>query len=73
MDEVKVFNITEAAAYLGMSRNLLRRAVEEELVPFRQVRKRLLFSRAALDDWLKGDWKARQEVEHSTNGQQPQR
>lgn len=47
-----VFNLKEAAAYLGISVPTLVRLLGSGVIPYRRVGQRWLIARAALDDWL---------------------
>ena len=47
-----VFNLKEAAAYLGISVPTLVWLLGSGGVPYRRVGQRWLIARAALDDWL---------------------
>ena len=47
-----VFNLKEAAAYLGISVPTLVRLLESGAIPYRRVGLRWLIAQAALDDWL---------------------
>ena len=47
-----VFNLKEAAAYLGISVPTLGRLLESGAIPYRRVGQRWLIAQAALDDWL---------------------
>ncbi len=47
-----VFNLKEAAAYLGISVPTLVRLLGSRVIPYRRVGQRWLIARAALDDWL---------------------
>lgn len=47
-----VFNLQEAAAYLGISVPTLVRLLGSGVIPYRRVGQRWLIARAALDDWL---------------------
>lgn len=47
-----VFNLKEAAAYLGISVPTLVRLLGSGAIPYRRVWQRWLIARAALDDWL---------------------
>ena len=47
-----VFNLKEAAAYLGISVPTLVRLLGSGAIPYRRVGQRRLIARAALDDWL---------------------
>ncbi len=47
-----VFNLQEAAAYLGISVPTLVRLLGSGGIPHRRVGQRWLIARAALDDWL---------------------
>ena len=45
-------NYEGAAEYTGLSDSYLRKLVMDDLIPFRQVGRRVLFSRVALDRWI---------------------
>ena len=47
-----VFNLKEAAAYLGISVPTLVRLLGSGVIPHRRVGQQWLIARAALDDWL---------------------
>lgn len=47
-----VFNLKEAAAYLGISIPTLVRLLGSGVIPYRRIGQRWLIARAALDDWL---------------------
>lgn len=47
-----VFNLKEAAVYLGISIPTLVRLLERETIPYRRVGQRWLIAQTALDDWL---------------------
>lgn len=47
-----VFNLKEAAAYLGISVPTLSVLLHEREIPCRRAGQRWLISKAALDDWL---------------------
>lgn len=47
-----VFNLKEAAAYLGISVPTLARLLRSGVIPYRRIGQRWLIARAALDDWL---------------------
>lgn len=47
-----VFNLKEAAVYLGISIPTLVRLLRSGDIPHRRVGQRWLIARAALDDWL---------------------
>lgn len=47
-----VFNLKEAAAYLGISMPTLVRLLESGTIPCRRVGQRWLIARSVLDDWL---------------------
>ena len=47
-----VFNLKEAATYLGISVPTLVRLLESGTIPYRRVRQRWLIARSALDTWL---------------------
>lgn len=47
-----VFNLKEAATYLGISVPTLVRLLESGSIPYRRVEQRWLIARSVLDDWL---------------------
>ena len=47
-----VFNLKEAAAYLGIRVPTLVRLLGSGVIPYRRIGQRWLIARAALDDWL---------------------
>ena len=47
-----VFNLKEAAAYVGTSGPTLVRLLGSGAIPYRRVGQRWLIARAALDNWL---------------------
>lgn len=47
-----VFNLKDAAAYLGISVPTLMRLLGSGVIPYRRIGQRWLIARAALDDWL---------------------
>lgn len=47
----QIFNLKEAAAYLGMSTPTLRKAVEKGLIPCKRIGARYFFFKEALDAW----------------------
>jgi excisionase family DNA binding protein len=47
-----VFNMKEAAAYLGISVPTLAALLQSGEIPFRRAGQRWLISKAALDAWL---------------------
>jgi len=49
-----VMTALEVGRYLGLSRNSVYDAAGRGDIPCRRVGRRLLFSRAALVDWLRG-------------------
>ena len=51
-----VLTLAEAARFLGVSRITLSTYVKEKAIPFRQVKRRYLFWRGALIEWLQGDY-----------------
>ncbi len=50
-----VFNLKEAAAYLGVSVPTLMDLLEAKEIPYRRAGQRWLISKAALDTWLVRD------------------
>lgn len=51
-DTKENMNKTEAAKYLGVSRNTLDKLIETKGLPVKRVDGRYIFSRQALDNWL---------------------
>ena len=51
-DTKKNMNKSEAAKYLGVSRNTLDKLIETKGLPVKRVDGRYIFSRQALDNWL---------------------
>lgn len=51
-DAKENMNKTEAAKYLGVSRNTLDKLIETKGLPVKRVDGRYIFSRQALDNWL---------------------
>ncbi len=47
-----VFNLKEAAAYLGISPPTLLALLQSRAIPYRRAGQRWLISKAALDEWL---------------------
>lgn len=47
-----VFNLKEAAAYLGISPPTLLALLQGSSIPYRRAGQRWLISKTALDDWL---------------------
>ena len=54
-DTKENMNKTEAADYLGISRNTLDKLIETKGLPVKKIDGRYIFQRRALDDWLKND------------------
>lgn len=54
-DTKENMNKTEAANYLGISRNTLDKLIETKGLPVKKIDGRYIFQRRALDDWLKND------------------
>jgi excisionase family DNA binding protein len=53
--DAEAMNLKEAAVYLGMAENTLRKLVREGKVPAQVFSKRgMRFSRTALKEWLRG-------------------
>ena len=51
-DAKENMNKSEAAKYLGVSRNTLDKLIETKGLPVKRVDGRYIFSRQALDNWL---------------------
>ena len=51
-DAKENMNKTEAAKYLGVSRNTLDKLIETKGLPVKRVDGRYIFSRQALDNWM---------------------
>lgn len=51
-DTKENMNKTEAAKYLGVSRNTLDKLIETKGLPVKRVNGRYIFSRQALDNWM---------------------
>ena len=47
-----VFNLKEAATYLGIRVPTLVRLLQSGTIPYRRVGQRWLIARSVLDDWL---------------------
>ena len=47
-----VFNLKEAASYIGISVPTLVRLLGSGAIPYRRVGQRWLIARSALEDWL---------------------
>jgi excisionase family DNA binding protein len=45
-------SLEEAAIYLGKTRKAMQKLVERRHIPFRRVKKRLIFDFFQLDQWL---------------------
>jgi len=54
-DEIDGLNVTEAAAYLGLSRTTVYALLKQGLIPHRTIGTQPRFSRAVLSIWLGGD------------------
>jgi excisionase family DNA binding protein len=61
MEMKEVFNVDEAAAYLGLNPDVLRRYARKGLIPCRKVGKRWRFHKTHLVEWLKGESKRGEE------------
>lgn len=48
----ELLNATEASEYLGISRASLNRYVRQGLIPCRQVGRKRIYSKPALDKWV---------------------
>lgn len=51
-DTKENMNKSEAAKYLGVSRNTLDKLIETKGLPVKRVDGRYIFSRQALDNWM---------------------
>lgn len=51
-----VLSLAEAARFLGITRVTLSTYIKAKAIPFRQVKRRYLFWRGALIEWLSGDY-----------------
>ena len=51
----EVFNVAEAAAFLGCSSKQLTRLVKDNAIPHRKLKRRVFFSREALRRWTAGE------------------
>lgn len=51
-DAKENMNKSEAAKYLGVSRNTLDKLIETKGLPVKRVDGRYIFSRQALDNWM---------------------
>ena len=49
---MEVFNLKQAAAYLGISVPTLAALLRSGVIPFRRAGQRWLISKSVLDDWL---------------------
>jgi DNA repair protein RadD len=57
MEQKEVFNADQAAAYLGINPDVLRRYARKGLIPARKVGRKWLFHKDHLVEWLKGNQK----------------
>lgn len=48
-----VLTVKQAARYLTISESSLRKMIKDRQIPFNKLRRRYVFSRAQIDDWLK--------------------
>jgi excisionase family DNA binding protein len=55
MEEKEVLSAAEAAAFLGLHPDDVRRYARKGMIPCRKVGKRWLFHKAHLVEWLKGN------------------
>ena len=54
MSAAEVLNVDQVAELLGLGRNTVYDAANRGEIPHRRVGKRLIFSREAVMEWLKG-------------------
>lgn len=52
-EQLERFTVKEAAEYLGVSRDAIYKMVREKQIPHFRVRSIILFSKEAIDDWVK--------------------
>jgi excisionase family DNA binding protein len=50
--ERSTLTVKEAAQYIGVSQDTMYTMVREDEVPHVRVRRRILFRKASLDDWM---------------------
>ena len=55
MEDKEVFDAEEAAAFLGINLDDLRRYARKGMIPCRKLGKRWRFHKAHLVEWLKGN------------------
>lgn len=55
---IKVYNLSEAAKFLGVCDKTLRKLAESGAIPYRRVGRRWLFSDKSLRDWINASGKA---------------
>lgn len=54
MTPAEVLNVNQVAELLGLGRNTVYEAASRGEIPHRRVGRRLIFSRAAVMEWLMG-------------------
>lgn len=50
--ERSTLTVAEAAQYIGVSQDTMYNMVRENQIPYARARRRILFRKATLDDWL---------------------
>lgn len=43
---------SEAASYLGISPSFLQRLIKDKSIPFTRIRRKILFDKIELDEWI---------------------
>ena len=54
--ELEVLNLTQTARFLGVTKPTLRIYIQKNAIPYRRVMRRYFFYRAALIEWMRGDY-----------------
>jgi excisionase family DNA binding protein len=60
MQEKIALNVKEAAQLIGVSPTTIYSMVEKKEIPHARVRSRIIFHRAVIESWLKGEAPAMQ-------------